>query len=310
MRTLRLLVIAAGAAVLAPATGCKWLDEMRANSNQSKNRGTGKIEPVDPAVLVAYLNDRAARLQSVEYDTHLHVSGKDIPAIGASLDGSLAAAQPRNFRMASTNKLGTKIDMGSNDQQFWVYIDGAGDPFHVYASHADFESGRAKMPGGLPFEPDWVMQALGMAAFPATTGYDIAVNDRDRTYVLGWLGRVPGGGEVRKEIVFDYDGGGTHPVVTRHLIREARGNKLIASADVKTAQSVVIGTDKTGRPVPVQYPTHVVLKWVNPRFEMDLTLDKAVVNQVGDDRRGLFARPERNVRALDLAQYREFPPAK
>ena len=31
-------------------------------------------------------------------------------------------------------------------------------PTFVFASHSDFESGRARMPDGIPFEPDWVMQ--------------------------------------------------------------------------------------------------------------------------------------------------------
>src|SRR5947209_6797922 len=91
MRTIKLLVIAT---LLAPAVGCKWLEDMR-GGDQARNRGTGKVEPVAPEALVKFLNDRADRLRAVEYENvRMHVSGKDVPAIGANLTGELAVAQP------------------------------------------------------------------------------------------------------------------------------------------------------------------------------------------------------------------------
>ena len=70
------------------------------------------------------------------------------------------------------------------------------------------------------------------------------------------------------------------------MIRDAKG--VLATAEVKAAQSVVIGTDREGNPVQVQYPTHLVLKWETPRFEMDLTLDKAKVNPTSDPDEAFF----------------------
>ena len=312
MRTFRL---ALAAALLSPAVGCNWMKEWREGMNRPTV--TGKIPDVTPDQLVTYLNDRASRLQVIEYgDTRVRVSGKGIP-VPATLDGNLAAAQPRNFRMVGSGRVAAaKVDMGSNPDQFWVYVAAPGDaPLYVFASHSDFESGKAKMPGGIPFEPDWVMQALGMTVLPPATQYGVTANDKERTYTLGWAATAPGGLQVRKEIVFDVDPAtGTRPQVKKHLIRDGRSNKVLASAEVKAAQTVRVGSDpRSGLPLAVQYPTHLILRWEEQRFEMDLTLDKAQVNAgVGDDgpRRALFTRPDiRGATPIDLAKY-EFPPGK
>jgi len=297
------------AALVTPSLGCKWVEEMK-SSAQAKNKSTDKIQEVHADQLVHFLNERAARMRSVEYsDTRMHVSGKGIP-MPATLDGNLAAMQQRMFRMVSSGRVASaKLDMGSNDKEFWVYVAAPGDePMYVYASHDDYASGRARMPGGIPFEPDWVLQALGMTTFPSTYQYSVAINERDRTYTLSWVAPTPTG-SVRKEIVFDADGAtGTRPQVKKHVIRNGKTNAVIAVAEIKSAQTEQIGiVEGTKLPAAIQYPTHIVLKWEDPRFEMDLNLDKATVNaSFSEDpsRRGLFARPDiKGARAIDLARY-------
>ena len=304
MRSVRLILIAT---LLATAVGCKWIEDLKSSTPGRKS--ADKIPEVQADQLVGFLNDRAERLRSIEYsDTRMRVSGKGIP-VPATLDGNLAAAQPRNFRMVSSGRIAAaKLDMGSNPQEFWVYIAAPGDaPMYVFASHADFETGKAKMPGGLPFEPDWVMQSLGMVNFPSTNQYSVAINERDRTYTLSWTSATPNGA-VRKEVVFDVDAAtGTRPQVKKHVLRNAKTNAVIATADIKAVQTERIGVVKgTELPAAIQYPTRIVLKWEDPRFEMDLNLDKATVNSSIDDpgQRGLFARPDiKGTPAIDLARY-------
>src|SRR5207237_6664367 len=117
----------------------------------------------------------------------------------------------------------------SNPEQFWIYVNDptAKQPLYVFCSHTDFETGRAKVPGGIPFEPDWVMQALGMTTFPPTHQYKVEPNDRDRTYTLSWSATTPNGLQVRKEIVFDGDTATeSRSQVKRHVIRDMR-NRVV-----------------------------------------------------------------------------------
>jgi hypothetical protein len=326
MRTIaRLLILA----VLAPVVvGCSWLkSQLNTDQDRQAPRGTGPLEPRSADKFVRYWNMRAARLQSVQYNqVHLRVSGKDVP-VPVNLDGNLAAAQPRDFRMTGRGRaLAITMDLGSNANEFWMYLQVPGEkPTYVYASHADFEAGRAKLPGGVPFDPDWVMQALGMVTLPENANYDqvsagsgpvkkfdpvppavmsVPRNERDRTYTLAWEVRPAGRPPVRKEIVFDADPAlGERPQVKRHLVKDLKG-KVLASAEVKAARTIQLNSDPDQA---VQYPTHLVLKWEEQKFEMDLTLeggrDRAQVNHLTPADAGrLFTRRDYpNVGAVDLA---------
>ncbi|QDU18555.1 hypothetical protein [Urbifossiella limnaea] len=301
VRDLRLLV---AAALLCPAVGCNWMREWRDQVGQPRPTPGGRLPDRPASEFVRFVNQRADALQSVEYsDVRMRVSGKGIP-ISVSLEGNLAAAQPRCFRLIAGGKMAGKIDLGSNPEQFWVYTGGAGEPLFVYASHSDFESGRAKIPGGMPFEPDWVMQALGMTKLPEGGQYDVKVDDRERTYTLGWNAVAPNGVPVRKEIVFDGEPAtGNRSQVKRHVLRDAK-RAAIATAEIRSAETIAAGVTADGKRAVTQYPTRLVLKWEEPKFEMDMTLDRGTANaeQAADRRAVLFSRPTNlGTPAIDLA---------
>ena len=309
MRLLRLVVVAA---VLTPAIGCNWLNELKNhNGGDQARRGGGKLEPVAPEKLVDFLNDRASRLQTLQFgEVRTRVSGKGIP-VAVNLDGNLACAQPRYFRMTGSGRaLAVKVDLGSNPDQFWLYLQAPGDkPVYLFASHADFESGKAKLPESAPpFEPDWVLQSLGMIVFPPGLPYTVAVNEKERTYTLSWPVSTPTGLAVKKEVVFDGDGAtGTRAQVRKHVMREAKTNKVICTAEILSAKTVQMGAEpRSGKPLAVQYPTHLILKWDQPEFKMDLTLEQAQVNHTlaPEEVERLFTRKDYpNATAIDLARY-------
>jgi hypothetical protein len=308
MRSLRLLVCAA---VFASAVGC---DFMRKQIRPADGGvvGTGELPAVGPDLLVGYLNQRAGQMQSLYYDDvwmRCYDGKMPLPA----LTGVMDCAQPRNFRMRSNGRLAGEIDMGSNADQFWVYVKAGGDPVYVFASHTDFEQGKARLPGNIPFEPAWVMQVLGMMKYPESNSYNVATGRADRTYTLSWQDRTPQG-PVVKEVVFEADENiGTRPRVKKHVVREAGGNKtVIAFAEVKkTGTQVLPATDpKAGYGLPVQYPTDVTLRWEEQKFEMHLELKGVRINEpMTADREKRFQRPNiRGANPIDLTRYEEFRP--
>jgi hypothetical protein len=305
MTRFRLLVVAA---VLAPLTGCKWIDE-HLKPTPLPPRATGDLPKVQPDQLVGYVNQQASRMQSLSASVRITASNDGV-RLPATLTGSLAANQPRNFRMRA-DALAAKVDLGSNSDQFWVYFDGAGArPMFVFASHSDFEAGKAKIPGGIPFEPDWVMQALGMITLPPGNQYTALPPDqKNRTYTLSWPATTPAGVSVVKEIVFDGDPAlGNKPQVKKHVVRDMKG-KVICSAEVKQAKTVqlTVADPKTNLPLAIQHPTRIVLKWEEQKFEMDLDLSSAKVNDPfpEEQARRLFARPNiAGATPIDLADYR------
>lgn len=304
---MRLTHVLLTAVIIAPAVGCAWMRDQFG----IRPKPTGEIKTVTPEQLVGYLNQQSGRMQTLTYGEARLVAREGL--LSYTLRGNLAASQPRYFRMTGQGgAMGGKVDLGSNLDQFWMYVEAPTTrPMYVFASHKDFEEGRAKLPGGIPFEPDWVMQALGMTTFPPTADYRATVQDRERTYTLSWDTYTPNRIPIRKEIVFDADDAiDPRPQVKRHLIRDAKG-KVICYAEVKSVKTVPVAAadPETGRAPVVKYPTHVVLRWEEQKFEMDLTLDAAEVNQhlTEEQSRRLFNRPNiPGATPIDLARY-EFP---
>ncbi|GIW85485.1 MAG: hypothetical protein KatS3mg107_1145 [Gemmataceae bacterium] len=273
--------------LILPA-GCKQLDDWRQSVQQRRgSRGGEPIPQVSAEQLVHYLNQQASRLRTLSYAEARMTAreGEGLKgAVSYTLRGRLAAAQPRYFHLSAQGGLaGGKVDLGSNDERFWIYIDAPGNkPLYVYATHADFAAGKVQLPGNLPFEPDWVLQALGMTTFPPTAPYEaVRIDERHRTYTLSWAATTPSGQSIRKEIVFAVDTAvGSRPQVLRHLIRNPQG-KTICSAEIKSAHTFPTGSvdPQSGHPHIVQCPNHVVLRWEEQKVEIDLRLEDARINQ-------------------------------
>ncbi|MBA4186856.1 MAG: hypothetical protein C0467_02440 [Planctomycetaceae bacterium] len=313
---LRFLLVAL---LLAPSAGCSWLRNT-AGIGQQANNNHGAVQKVSAEQLVGYLNIQASRLNNISYG-EVTVSAKEGDGIRGALKemaypnlrGNLSASQPRNFRMVAKGGLvDVKVDLGSNPDQFWVYFTAPQvQPMYVFASHSDFEAGKAKIPGNMPVDPDWIMQALGMTTFQTGLPYTATADERARTYTLSWPTTTPNGVPIRKEIVFaadDADAVHNQAQVKKHLIRDTKG-KVLAYADVRSAKTVPTGGNdpQSGRPYVVQYPTELLLRWEEQKFEMTLKLDAGRVNgqMTPQDNKRLFDLPNiPGATPVDLAHAR------
>jgi hypothetical protein len=317
-------------ALLVCATiGCTMFEKQKDNP-RSTGQQTPPQQTLTAAQLVGYLNSQANRLQTLKGEATLTARTN---LLGHTLNGTLAARQPRDFRMNGEHKISGSVDLGSNSDQFWVYVNAPTQkPLFVYASHTDFDAGKARLPDGIAFEPEWVMQSLGMHVFPSptpapgptspiastsakTVKYDEPrFNSADRTYTLSWQDQTPTHIPVLKEVVFDADDtrdprdGKAKPQVRKHIIRDLRDSKqrVICTATVKSVGTAYVAQADANAPrVTVQYPTHIELKWEIEKFELDLTLSKVQVNQrfTDEQTRTWFSRPNPGVEAIDLARY-------
>ena len=312
MNNVRLFLVALA---LSPAVGCEWMKNQGIGQNRPGPNKTGELPQVAPEQLVKYLNESADRLQSIT-NADVRVTARDHSIPMPPLRGGLTASQPRNFRMKGGAMAAAEVDLGSNDEQFWVYAKIPANEMFVFASHSDFKDGKARIPGGIPFEPEWVMQAFGMAHFapnaqpevpsglPSPTNrYTVKTDERARTYTLSWPAVTPNGVPVVKEIVFDGDAAaGNKPQVKKHVVLSAKG-KLICFAEIKEAKTVQSGD------TVVQYPTKVLLRWEEQKFEMELELSNAKINQPlsPTDAQKYFSRPTQYGQPIDLARYEAKP---
>jgi hypothetical protein len=284
---MRYVQIGLGLALLVGVAGCpegSRLNLLRPNSPVNPLPAT----PPSREELVSYLNDNAANLPGVVSDDvtlTVYVGG----GVGVPVGGWMRAEGPRNFRMQAKMFGNEEVDLGSNKQEFWYWIKRADPPWQVFCSYQACEEGRAKqMP--FPFQPDWVMEAMGMGKYGPAERYERVVEKE--TVKLIEKTKSPQGVTVRKIIVFNLrPASGDQPQVSDYLLVDDATGKLICSAKIKRRQIVANRAE---------IPRDMELSWPDQKMKLGLTINAAKVqNQIPPQ---VFVRtPMRNIQSYDLA---------
>jgi len=118
----------------------------------------------------------------------LQTVGATLSLPGApSLRANIAMERPRRFRLqAGTGIAGEEIDLGSNDELFWLWVRRNQPTAIYYCRHDQFRQSVARQI--IPVEPQWLMEALGVIHFDPAVRHD------------GPLPHPSGGMEIRSTI--------------------------------------------------------------------------------------------------------------
>lgn len=279
-------------------TGCE--------SWKRKNQTEGPdLRPKDQAYgppttekLVGYLNreaDKLAIIESDDVDLVTHVQGKRMP----KLVSFMVCEKPRGFRLMGDAAGSTWVDIGSNNDRFWFWVKDGDAPLY-HCSYTDYEKG---VPLPLPFQPEWVVQALGMAKYDPAKPYQI--EPKGSTIELIEETKV-NGVAVKKVTIFNANrpADRTQPQVIGHAIRDARTNKTICQATVKRVREVPVRTAQGEE--RVYYPSDVLLEWPAEQITMTIKVGKAKVNHrlTGEEHKRYFDLPNwPGIKTIDLARY-------
>ena len=84
--------------------------------------------------------------------------------------------RPRNFKLELISHMGqTKADIGSNDEEFWFWVQNDDDRSIYWCNYDDLESSAL----AVTYQPDWIMEALGLK--PITPEEAASIRFRKRT---------------------------------------------------------------------------------------------------------------------------------
>ena len=258
---------------------------------------TGKGAPTADT-LVSYLNrqaDRLVTLESTDVDLTAFVQKQRMPTLRAFM----VCEKSRNFRLTGDAMSVQYVDIGSNNDQFWFWVKDGEAPLY-YCSYNDYQKG-VKLP--LPFQPEWVVQALGMAKYDPTKQYKVEA--RRDTYELTEDITVQGQ-PYRKITVFaaQRPSDATYPVVRGHIIQDQAG-KTICQATIRRMRTASYKTTE-GEEV-ISYPSDILLEWPAEQMSMKMVIGKASVNQkiTNEEASRYFTLPNwPNIKTIDLARYR------
>ena len=292
MRQIALVSTLGALLLLAGCNTTKW--NMFRGTEQQRDLGP-QVTPT-AAALVNYLNANSDLVQSVRCDQlDLQCRQGIKPGVGAT--GKLVCQKPLNLRMSAYVFGKQEIDLGSNSQEFWYWI-ARGDPYQFHCSYKALSEGRVRqLP--FPFQPDWILEAMGLARFGPADRYQV-VQRRD-TIELVERTRSPQGKPVRKVTVFrSVRAPAGSPQVVAHLLLDDTTGKEICSATITHVQMV-----QADRQNKVEVPRKMVLNWPDAKIQLSLTLDDVTVNGEISRPDLLFTRrPLTNVKSFDLAEWR------
>jgi len=231
--------------------------------------------------LIAHVNANSSKIQSLE-STGASIGLKGYPSIRAQI----YMAPPMKFRLiGETSLTGQLLDLGSNDQEFWVWGKGFETPGLMYARHDEFQNTTARQM--LPVEPSWVAQAMGLARFDPQDFHQGPYITASGHYEIRSTMQSPAGA-ITKSTVIDK----AYGYVLEQHVYDATGQP-IASALCSNHQF-----DPT---YGVSMPHRVDIRLPKTGVDFSIQVIGYRINQLSEFA-GIFARPSRpDVPAINIA---------
>ena len=235
-------------------TGCSTIRNWR------KDPGlTGPCRlPKNPTVaqVVDHVNANVDKVHGWRSNS-VKIRASDVPV---TLGGNLVVERDHRLRLEVKSALGKEVDLGSNDEVFWIWTKRAptsGDepPPLIFAAHSEMDIARQKLP--MPFDPEWLMEALGVAPLSAE-GVQMEGTPGVAMIKLVSQHQLPDGSAVRKEVTVD----GCHGRVLQQSVSDMNGRPLVRA---------VMGDHRLDPRTGAVLPRYVKLDW--PQQQMSLAME-------------------------------------
>lgn len=239
-------------AVLLATTGCAGLRPFW------HRQQVACVLPPNPSVddIVAHVNANVDKVQGYRA-TSLKIRANNMP-----LQGNLVVERDRRLRLEVNSLAGKEVDLGSNDEVFWIWARRNEVPGVYYASHEDMDVARQNLP--MPFEPEWLMEALGVAPLSAENVH-LEGEPGNGAIRLVSQHQFPNGQQVRKVVVVNSCTG----CVIEHSTYTAQGQPLVR---------VLLQDYKLDPATGAMLPRHIKLDWPQAEMSLAMSLGNVEVN--------------------------------
>ena len=246
-------------------------------------------EQMTPQQLVRHLNDRGASKLYAWRADNVNIASRGAMAMPMSLSATLLVEAPRNFRLTAKVFGINEVDLGSNKERFWFWTKQSERPCILTARHEQIAIAQQRL--AIPFQPDWIIEALGVIPLDDQDVQLIRLPQQPRGRRLGQLvsQRVSAQGEpVKKVTTVDL----CHGIILEHALYNSRG-QLLARAGLSEHHF----EPGTGAVIP----NRIDLEWPQTRMALTLTLGRIQVNpQISPQTFSMLQMP--NTPVIDLGK--------
>lgn len=215
------------------------------------------------------------------------LSGEGFPTLRADV----AFERPRRLRLRAGMTLsGQELDVGSNDQLFWVWVKRNEPPALLYAYHEQFQNSPVRQT--LPFEPEWLIDALGLAEFDSRLPHQGPYARAPGQIEVRTVRETPQGMQTKVTVVDAVRG-----CILQQSVYDSQGRLLATADSVQHRRDPLTG---------LIMPGVVSIRSVPAQLAMRLDLGAVEINRAGVDLSSYWAPPTyEGYPAVDLCH----PPA-
>lgn len=229
------------------------------------------------------------------------------------VNGRLKILQPTNFKLELATMTSNVADIGSNDEQFWFWVQDRENKHVYYCDYADLPTSEVAP----TYQPDWIVRAMGLRPITPDEAAVARVSpgpEPGTTLIRFPAPRDGGGASYAREIVVS----DLTNRVTELRIFDRDGKTPIGLAEISSYRDIPIPAkddaaatatngESRSEPKTLHIPDHLVLTWKRERLKLDITLPakSLTLNQpIAEEKRAaLFVQPKfRGYTPLDLAQ--------
>lgn len=268
--------VLAGLVMLA-GSSCAWLHPPREFPLPRRLPASPDLGQVIDAV-----NSNSSRIHSFSTD-QARVSVPGIP----SLSAAVAFERPKRLRLrAGTGVFGAELDVGSNDELFWIWI--TRQPPLYFCRHDQFAASPVR--DLVPIEPQWLIEALGVSELDPALAQQGPIVRPDGRLEIHTI-RQTAGGPMTKITVVD----GVAGVILEQRLYDPQ-RCLVASA--------VASRHRRDPATGLIMPGVVEIDCPRAQFAMRLELGNVRINPPLADLAGLWTMPTFDGRPIDLGDPR------
>lgn len=181
------------------------------------------------------------------------------------LRGNIAVERPQRFRLtAGTGITGQEVDLGSNDELFWLWVRRGQPPGVFLCRHHQFAGSAAHRV--MPIEPRWLQSALGLTELDPASVYEGPLPHGENSVELRTY--LPtADGTLHRVLVIDTLRGW---VLEQHVY-DAAGTTLIASAVAQSHRYYPLEQ--------VSLPERVAIRLPTAQLTFTIDLGQVQINQ-------------------------------